>query len=159
MTTQPSSPAPFEAAPVLSYGFKYGTSPQQEAYLHQVMMSKEQTELNKIGGRGKRLNKRSYKKHLSGGNADVNASSNLITIPQFPSYGPEVSPVGANSSSILTNTTAIHGLNDATNDCYATNTCKFGGKKRRSHKRKASHKKKTHKRKTQKHKRKSHKRK
>ena len=155
MTTQPSSPAPFEAAPVLSYGFKYGTSPQQEAYLHQVMMSKEQTELNKIGGKGKRLNKRSYKKHLSGG-AENN---NLITIPQFPSYGPEVSPVGANSSSILTNSTAIHGLNDATNDCYATNTCKFGGKKRRSHKRKASHKKKTHKRKTIKHKRKSHKRK
>ena len=152
MTSQPASPAPFEAAPVLSYGFKYGTSPQQEAYLHQVMMSKEQTELNKIGGN--KLNKRKGKKHLSGG-----ADNNLITIPQFPSYGPEVSPVGANSSSILTNTTAINGLNDATNDCYATNTCKFGGKKRISHKRKSSHKRKTHKRKTHKHKRKSHKRK
>ena len=156
MATQPSSPASFEATPVLSYGFKYGSSPQQEAYLHQVMMSKEQTELNKIGGKGKSLNKRKGKKHLSGG-----ADNNLITIPQFPSYGPEVSPVGANSSSILTNTTAIHGLNDATNDCYATNTCKFGGKKRISHKRKGktSHKRKTHKRKTHKHKRKSHKRK
>jgi hypothetical protein len=46
-----------------------------------------------------------------------------VEVPQFPQYGPQVSPVNANSSSIGGNIAAIAGLNNAANDCFATNSC------------------------------------
>jgi len=116
-----------DSAPYLTYGFEYGNSPMTNAHGFQLNMNKEQSNLNKIHG---------------GGTAPTH-----VTVPQFPQIGPKISPIGANSSSLETNTTSIHGKNNALNDCWATNSCGIvGGKKRRKTKTNKRRKTKTNKR-------------
>ena len=108
--------------------------------------------LHSGGGRSRKTSKRRglrrfmrYKKNKRGGDdavpsADVPAAAapdapaqdyyscetpdpNFTTVVQFDSYGPDVSPLNSNNSSLDTNTTSIAGRNNALNDCYATGTC------------------------------------
>jgi hypothetical protein len=73
-----------------------------------------------------------------------------VTVPQFPEYGPSVSPIGANSSSIQTNTTSIATTSGARYDHYAFLPTKINGGTRkhnkRSHKRSNTHKRSNNKR-------------
>ena len=134
-------------APYTTYGYEHGSSPSTNAIGFIKYNNDMQSQLNKTHGG-------------SGGRSRV-------TVPQFPQSGPEVSPVGADSSSVGTNTTAITGTNDAMRDCYATNSCGSsitGGTrthKRRHNKRHSRNKNRTkrtrHLRKSRKHKRKSRK--
>ena len=115
-------------APVQMYGFHDGAnSPQQSALKWQESQNIAQSELNKIAKGGKRLKSKYIRK--GGSSDDSTLRARTVEVPQFPILGPSVSPVNANSSSIVGNTTAITGLNDATNDCYATNSCVTGGAK------------------------------
>ena len=164
-------------APVQTYGYKYGNTPQENALLFNQEQNKIQSTLAKGGSKShrrrshrRRSHRRSHmhshrrshmrshmrshrRSHMrthrrgtttkktqrqchcqrhqhrkynnkggSGGNQQVGMPK-TVEVPQFPQYGPQVSPVNANSSSIVGNTTAINGLNNATNDCYATNSC------------------------------------
>ena len=102
-----------ESAPYLTYGFEYGNSPMTNAHGFQENMNKNQHMINKIHG--------------------GTSSLTHVTVPQFPQIGPKVSPIGANSSSLETNTTSINGKNNALNDsCWAkTSNSVTGGKKHR----------------------------
>lgn len=116
-------------APVQMYGFHNGAnSPQQSALKWQESQNTAQSDLNKLAKGGKRLKSKYIRK--GGSSDDTTLRARTVEVPQFPPSGPSVSPVNANSSSIVGNTTAITGLNDATNDCYATNSCTTGGAKR-----------------------------
>ncbi len=119
-------------APFLTYGLTPGSSSHREsALLFQKNMNNEQSNLNKIGGR------RKSRKRKGG----------ALVVPQFPPSGPQVGPVNANSMSVVGNTTLVTSINDAGNDCYATNSCIKGGTyKRRSYKRRSSSRKRSHKR-------------
>lgn len=152
---------PLRPTPVQMYGFHDGAnSPQQSALKWQESQNNAQASLNGLAKGGKR-------KHLKRGGSSDSIRARTVEVPQFPQIGPAVSPVDANSSSIIGNTTAITGANDATNDCYATNSCVNGGGKRKykhsstKHKsmkhKSMKHKSMKHKRKTMKHKSMKHK--
>ena len=102
--------------------------------------------LHSGGGRSRKTKRRGlrfmrYKKNKRGGDdaaTDVPSATdapaqdyyscetpdpNFTTVVQFDSYGPDVSPLNSNTSSLDTNTTSIAGKNNALNDCYATGTC------------------------------------
>ena len=101
-----------QSVPFLSYGYEYGNSPMTNAAGFQKNMINQQTMLNQTHG----------------GSSDLNR----VIVPQFSQVGPNVSPIGANSFSLETNTTSINGQNNALNDCWATNSCDIiGGSKRR----------------------------
>ena len=136
-------------APYTTYGYEYGGSPGANAIGFMKNNNQMQSQLNKTHG--------------------GSSGRSRVSVPQFPQSGPEVSPVGANSSSVGTNTTAITGTNDAMNDCFATNSCGSaitGGNRNRNrkhrhtkrHSRNKNRTKRTrHLRKSRKHKRKSRK--
>ena len=131
------SPLPYD-----QYGFAKGANSfRDSAFLHQKNMNKKQELLNQT--------------HTGGSSTDNIGSSvgrsKTVTVPQFnPPGGIEVSPVNSNTSSILGNTTSITSVNDAMNDCWATNSCGVmnGGKKRTTKKR--TNKKRTNKKRTNK---------
>lgn len=142
--------------PVEMYGFE-GNNPQHAALKFQASQNNTQSNLNNVARGGKSHKRKSYKrkshkrkshkrKHRGtrhrhrgtrhrGGNGNIGLPKTVV-VPQFAILGPPVSPVNANSSSIVGNTAAIHGLNNATNDCYATNSCGKVGGKRKSRKQK-----------------------
>ena len=142
--------------PVEMYGFE-GNNPQHAALKFQASQNNTQSNLNNVARGGKSHKRKSYKrkshkrkshkrKHRGtrhrhrgtrhrGGNGNIGLPKTVV-VPQFAILGPPVSPVNANSSSIVGNTAAIHGLNNAANDCYATNSCGKVGGKRKSRKQK-----------------------
>ena len=132
--------------PVEMYGFE-GNNPQHAALKFQASQNNTQSNLNNVARGGKSHKRKSHKrKHRGtrhrhrgtrhrGGNGNIGLPKTVV-VPQFAILGPPVSPVNANSSSIVGNTAAIHGLNNATNDCYATNSCGKVGGKRKSRKQK-----------------------
>ena len=136
-------------APVQLFELPEGASSfKQAGLITQVNMNNAQSNLNKMAKGGKKHHKRrsikkshkKYKKYKKSGGGEDNGIGmpKTVVVPQFASSGPAVSPIDANSSSISGNTAAIHGLNNATNDCYATNSCpvlKVGGSKRSKSKR------------------------
>lgn len=121
--------------PYQQYGLVDGANSfRDSALLHQSDMNVKQTELNSIHG-----------------GSNNPGRSKTVTVPQFnPPGGIEVSPVNSNTSSLLGNTTSINSVNDAMNDCWATNSCGVmnGGKKRTNKKR--TNKKRTNKKRTNK---------
>jgi hypothetical protein len=145
--------------PVITYGFKEGNSHHEAALKFQASQNVTQSNLNSVARGGKSNKRKSHRRSKShkrkskshrrskshkskrkskshrrirykGGNGNIGLPKTVV-VPQFPLQGPPVSPVNANSSSIGGNTTAIEGLNNATNDCYASGSCgKVGGKKK-----------------------------
>ena len=75
-------------------------------------------------------NARSLKRRLTrrrnrrGGSGD---SGQAVTVPSFSNSGSDVSPINANSMSQTSNTTNLNANSQASNDCYATGTCKQSG--------------------------------
>jgi hypothetical protein len=72
---------------------------------------------------------RSYKRKMSRrrtrrGGGDTGQT---VTVPSFSNSGSSVSPVNANSMSQTSNSTNLNANSQATNDCYATGTCKQSG--------------------------------
>jgi hypothetical protein len=130
------APLPYE-----QYGMVEGANSfRDSAFLYQSDMNAKQTELNTMHSGG------------SGDSLGFAGRSKTVTVPQFnPPGGAEVSPVNSNTSSVLGNTTSITSVNDAMNDCWATNTCGvMNGGKKRSTKKRSTKKRSTKKRSTKK---------
>jgi hypothetical protein len=124
------------AVPVESYGFKYGSTPSEDAL---GKMNASQIEQNK------------FNNTLSGGKRIKRGGRGEIVIPQFSEYGSgsQVSPQNANSAAFQTNQVLITAMNDAQND-NLIGTTQTGGKSRRRRKSKTKsrkHKKRTMKKK------------
>lgn len=103
--------------PVQSYPLQPGASSQRESAMlsGQNRNAKQQSLLNSHGG-GRR------RKLYYGGSCAV--PSEPVTVPTFSNSGSKASPVNANSSSALSNSTAMQSSANACNDCHATGTCK-----------------------------------
>jgi hypothetical protein len=102
-----------ESVAYQTYGFEYGTDAASNAIEFQKNINQTQLALNKTHG----------------GSYGIPRGKTLVAT--FPQSGPTISPIGANSASVQTNTTSINSINDGYNDCYATNSCGIiGGKKR-----------------------------
>ena len=111
---------------VESYGFKNGNSARTEAANYQKNQDTTQQDLISTHGGAKRKR---------GGSAEGVAPLEPapLNVPQFPQQGPDIGPQNANNTSVATNTSAVAGTVNATNDCYATKSCgtKGGGKRTR----------------------------
>ena len=114
--------------PFETYGYPDGAgSASQAAYLNQKNANLLQTQMNK---------------------GLLNGGGETVTVPQFPPIGGINSPNNLSLLSKNGNTAFLNLLNDAQNDCYATNSCveeTVGGSrrhKRKSHKKKKSLRKK-----------------
>jgi hypothetical protein len=109
-----------------SYGFDNGNSARSEAANFQKNQDTTQQDLINTHGGAKRKR---------GGSAEGLAPLEPapLDVPQFPQQGPSVGPQNANNTSVATNTSAVAGTVNATNDCYATKSCgtKGGGKRTR----------------------------
>ena len=98
--------------PFETYGFPNGaSSASQAAYLTGKISAEKQQLLNK----------------QSGGVADAK----VLEVPQFPNIGGINTVNNPSTLSVLTNQIGINGDNDAAGDCFATDSCKKGGSKRR----------------------------
>lgn len=125
------------ATPVLSYPLQPGASNQRESALitNQNMNTKQQAMINTHGGKvrqsrrrksrqrktRRRKTKRRKSRRRTRGGSQCNVSSDPVTVPSFGSSS--VSPVNANTSSMLGNSTSMQASAHACNDCYATGTC------------------------------------
>ena len=117
--------------PFNSFGFANGaTSPREAALLHEKNNNAMQYKMNQMsGGKGKRSgHKRSGRKQRGG----------TIEIPSFPPIGGIKQAYSATDLSVGGNTNVVKGLNDAQNDCFATDTCPptAGGARRKKKSRK-----------------------
>jgi len=109
-----------------SYGYEHGSSPRSNAANYQASQNAQQQDLISTHGGAKRKR---------GGSAEGLSPLEPapLNVPQFPQQGPSVGPQNANNTSVATNTSAVAGTVNATNDCYATKSCgtKGGGKRTR----------------------------
>ena len=97
------------------------------------------------------MNREQAKLNGQHGGSGTIGRNKTVSIPQFnPPGGLEVSPVNSNSSSVAGNETSIIATNNASNDCWATNSCGAanGGGKRKRTNRKRTNKKRTNKKRT-----------
>ena len=97
-----------------SFGFANGaTSPREAALLHEKNNNAMQHKMNQMSG-GKRSGyKRSGYKQRGG----------TIEVPSFPPIGGIKQAYSATDLSVGGNTNVVKGINDAQNDCFATDTC------------------------------------
>lgn len=114
--------------PNLVYGMEHGSNPRQNAMNYQLYQDDEQNNLNKTHG-GRRIRKhRSSRKStkrltMRKRRHTKKGGSQQLTVPSFPSVGPQVSPITNTSNSVATNQAKLDAQVNACNDCYATNTC------------------------------------
>ena len=106
--------------PTQSYGYEHGSSPRSNAANFQTSQDAAQQDLISTHGGAKRRR---------GGSA---SSPKTLDVPQFPQQGPPIGPQDANNTSVATNTSAVAGTVNATNDCYATKSCGTKGGSRRT---------------------------
>jgi hypothetical protein len=112
--------------PALSNGYEHGNSPRSNAAGAQTASNNKQALLNNTHGGSQKIKRQ---KKSVGGSA---ARPNTLTVPQFSDgSAPAVSPQNANSTSVAANTTSVAGTVNASNDCYATNSCGTSGGSRR----------------------------
>ena len=125
-----TSPTPF-----LQTGYTDGASSSREQAAANTsnMNAKQSAMFSKSGGTRKL--KRGGK---STGRSTTSSSGN--TVPQFSS-GVGAGPVNANTSSVQNNQTSTQTTADAAGDCYATNSCSGGGKRRKTRSRKTNKRK------------------
>lgn len=110
---------------VQSYPLAPGTSSQRESAMQtsKSMNAKQQSLINKHGG-GR--NKKSFMNYRGGNSCSV--PSGPVVVPSFSNSGSKASPVNANTTAALSNSMNMQSGANACNDCYATGTCKGGGK-------------------------------
>lgn len=125
-----------------SYPLQPGTSSQRESAMQtsKLMNAKQQSLINKQGG-GNRKSKKSKIRFLGmrGGNS-CSVPKGPVIVPSFSNSGNKASPINANTTSALSNSINMQAGANACNDCYATGTCKGGGKRRKSSSRKVQKK-------------------
>ena len=128
--TTTTSPTPF-----LQNGYTDGASSSREQAAANTsnMNAKQSAMFSKSGG-----NKKSKRGGKSTGRTTTSSDGN--TVPQFSS-GVGAGPVNANTSSVQNNQTGTQTIADAAGDCYATNSCSGGGKRRRTRSRKTNKRK------------------
>jgi hypothetical protein len=122
-----------QAMPNQVYSFPAGCNNASScAQSHTATMVAKQNELNNTLSGGKKIrslpsSRRRRKNYFGGDPTDYYSceaqNTNIVPVVQFSNSGPNVSPLNANSGSVITNTTLISGKNNALNDCYATNSC------------------------------------
>lgn len=79
----------------------------------------------KIKKHTRRVRSKSTKRRgKMGGGSD---SGQPVTVPSFANSGSSVSGINANSMSQSSNSTSLNANSQASNDCYATGTCKQSG--------------------------------
>lgn len=110
---------------VQSYPLAPGTSSQRESAMQtsKSMNAKQQSLINTHGG-GRE--KRPFMNYHGGNSCSV--PSGPVVVPSFSNSGSKASPVNANTTAALSNSTNMQSSANACNDCYATGTCKGGGK-------------------------------
>ena len=130
VNTQTLQPLPNQV-----YSFPPGsTTSSNSSQNYLTNMSKQQADLNALhsgGGkksrskRSSRSKRRGLRRYFRGGDyySYGPQDPNSVSVSQFSTTGPNVSPMTANNSSVANNVTLISGKNNALNDCYADNSC------------------------------------
>lgn len=111
------------AKPFQMYGLPSGaTSMREAAIIKQQNMNKTQQSLIDLYG-GKRHKIHKSRKNKKGG-------SKSIIVPSF-SQGSDISPNNPTNLSISGNQTSLQALANSSGDCWATNSCKGGMRRRK----------------------------
>jgi hypothetical protein len=129
VNTQTLQPLPNQV-----YSFPPGSTTSSNSSQNYLSnMSKQQADLNALhSGGGKRSSskrsrskRRGLHRYFRGGDyySYGPQDPNSVSVSQFSTTGPNVSPMTANNSSVANNVTLISGKNNALNDCYADNSC------------------------------------
>jgi len=107
-----------------SFGFANGaTSPREAALLHEKNNNAMQHKMNQMSG-GKRSGyKRSGYKRSGYKRSGYKQRGGTIEVPSFPPIGGIKQAYSATDLSVGGNTNVVKGINDAQNDCFATDTC------------------------------------
>lgn len=125
-----------------SYPLQPGTSSQRESAMQasKVMNAKQQSLINKQGGSNRKSKTLKHQSRRMYGGNSCNVPKGPVVVPSFSNSGSKASPINANTTSALSNSINMQAGANACNDCYATGTCKGGGKRRKSTSRKSKRK-------------------